>query len=1127
MWLQVWGKNVNIMLHLYSLNHLLAHRKLTNMLRKILQLLLVLMLPAFAIAQTTTSSMSGVIKTATGEPLIGATVTAIHEPTGTVYKTQTRSGGRFDMTNMNPGGPYTVEVSFVNFTTDKRTDVYLNLGETYKLDAALKDKANELAGVEVSSARAGTSGKGGTQVSISSEKLATLPTVGRNITDYLRAVPQARIMHGTEGTISIAGQNNRYNAFYIDGALNNDVFGLAASGTNGGQANIPPISLDAIEQIQVAISPYDASLSGFTGGGINAITKSGTNQVRGTAYYLFRNESLSGKTPTGLKANATKLPDFNDRTYGLSIGGPIIKNKLFFFVNGEIVRFERPQTFDTSKYSGNTKGAALLALRDTLLKRYAYEPGGFIDNPEKVNADRINAKIDWNINTNNKFTFTYRYNKGERFNTTSSSSSTINFYNDGYIFPTKTSTYIGELRSVLSKNMSNRLLVNFANVNDDRGPLGSPFPRVSITDGSGRIIFGPDNSSTINLLTQKNYNLLDAVRLNLGKHVLTLGTDDELNDDYNAFIQNTWGNYTYNNLTDFYNNAKPSAYSVGYPLVDNKQDETTAAAAKFKTARVAFFLNDEYKPNENLTLNFALRADKFWFVTTPATDSFTNNVAIPKFSQYYDMEGARSGLKPKIPVSLSPRIGFVYRIPEENVTVRGGIGYFTGRVPLVWPAGIYNNNGIYQGSFTANSSQNAAALNTIRFRSDPYNQWRASDVGIALSKGGLNLISAKFKLPKILRTTLAVDKRFGKGWTATVEGIFSKNVNEIYYTNINILPPVGRSTGPGSRVVYPLSVTIPLVGANNPYDNAILLTNNHNDNKGFSYNFTFSLDKRFQRGFGFNMNYSYGESVVVHEQTSSVNLSQWRFIETVDGRNNIGRSFSDFSPGHRVFATVSKKFTYAKKMLATTVSLVYTGQSGAPFSYVYSQGSGANPGPTRDDPSGGNDLIYIPTSGDIQTYLNNAQFVNNTVSGVVYTPAQQAAALETYIQNNRYLSKHRGQFADRNGDRLPFTHILDLRIAQDFNVKVGAKRIQFQVTYDIFNFTNFLNRDWGRTYFLGNDNITMMIFNGYKNATTDLTPVYRFNPTLAQPQSIANVSTTTIPSLSPRWSSQLGFRINF
>jgi hypothetical protein len=605
---------------------------------------------------------------------------------------------------------------------------------------------------------------------------------------------------------------------------------------------------------------------------------------------------------------------------------------------------------------------------------------------------------------------------------------------------------------------------------------------------------------------------------------MQVGTDDELNNDYNAFIQNTFGNYSYNNITDFYNNAKPSAYSVGYPLIDNKQDETTNAAAKFKTARVAFFINDEIRPNENLTFNLGLRADKFWFVTTPATDPFTNDSALAKFSQYYDLQGARSGLKPNIPVSISPRAGFTWRFPDQKLTLRGGLGLFSGRIPLVWPAGIFNNNGIFQGSFTANSSQNAAALNTIRFRPDPSNQWRAGDVGISLSKGGLNLVSKEFKLPKVFRTSLAFDKQFGKGWTISTEGIFTHNVNEIYYTNINILPPTGTSLGAGSRTVYPLNLLIPIrSNGSNPYDNAILLTNNKGP-KGFSYNLIFTIDKRFQRGFAFNASWSYGESMVVNEGTSSVNLSQWRFIETVNGRNLITRSFSDFSPGHKINAFISKKFEYLNKALATTISLFYTGQSGAPFSYVYSQGSGSNPGPVRDDPSGGNDLIYIPTASEIQ----GMTFLSNTVSGVTYTAAQQQAALESYIQNNKYLNSHRGQFSERNTDRLPFTNILDLKLAQDINLKVSGKVYSFQVTWDVFNFTNMLNRNWGRTYFLSNDNISVIQFAGYVNANTNLTPQYRFNPTLAQPQSLANLSSSNAaPIFNPRWSSQIGFRINF
>ena len=336
------------------------------MLKRILWLFLAFFaMGQFLNAQNTTSNVTGFVKSDNGEPLVGATVKVTHIPTGTVYTTITKNQGKYDLGNLNPGGPYSFQVSFVNFQTFKRDEIYLALGESSNQDFQLTNKPEELTTVVVTTSRASQS-KGGVETSIGRDRVANLPTVGRNISDLLRTVPQAKLDRRNEGAIAIAGQNNRYNAFYIDGALNNDVFGLAASGTNGGQANIPPISLDAIDQIQVSISPYDASLSGFTGGGINAITRSGTNTFSGSAYYLFRNQRLAGITPTGLKEVAAKLPEFTDKTTGFRFGGPLIKNKLFFFLNGEIVRFERPQVFDVSRYSGATNRAGLIALADTL-----------------------------------------------------------------------------------------------------------------------------------------------------------------------------------------------------------------------------------------------------------------------------------------------------------------------------------------------------------------------------------------------------------------------------------------------------------------------------------------------------------------------------------------------------------------------------------------------------------------------------------------------------------------------------------------------------------------------------------------------------------------------------------------
>lgn len=1023
------------------------------------------------------------------------------------------------MSNMNPGGPYTLEVSFTGFQTQTKTDIYLALGETGKYDYVMVDKSTVLTEVTVSGTRAIVTARGGTETSIGRDKLQNLPTVGRNIYDFLRAVPQAKL-GAQEGAVSIAGQNNRYNAFFIDGAVNNDVFGLSNSGTNGGQANVVPISIDAIDQFQVVLSPYDASIGNFTGGGINAITRSGTNRVDGSVYYFYRDQSTTGKTPTGTKANATRLANFKTKTYGFRIGGPIVPNKLFYFVSAEKQQDIRPQPFDATTYTGNTKGQALYDLRNYVLNTYKYDIGDFVNNPEEVNADRFTVKLDWSINSKNRLSLSHRYTNGVRINTSQSSNGTINYYNNGFKFPTNTNSSSLELKSNVGNGSSNRLLVTFTKVEDNRDPITAAFPRVTIRDGSGSLIFGPDNSSTQNLLVQNNFTIFDAFKFNAGKHFMTVGTDNEINASNNVFIQNTYGNYTYTNITDFYTNAKPQQYQVGYSLLDNDNTDNTRAAAKFRTARVGFFFNDELRVNDKLTLNFGIRADKVVFLTKPIADAFTNDVAIPVFSKYYDLQGGKTGEIAKVPFSISPRMGYTWKLPEQNIVIRGGFGIFTGRVPLVWPGGVYNNNGVTSGGFLSNSSQNANALNTIRFRPDPYNQWKGSDVGITLAKGAINLMSSKFRMPKLFRLSTAVDKNLGRGWTFTTELIYSANINEIYYQNVNLLPPIGKSVGAGARDIYPATNVIPITNGTNPYTNVILLSNNKKA-KGYSYNFTVGINKKYTNGFSFDLNYTYGNSMVVNEGTSSVNNSQWQFMESVNGRNSLGLSTSDFDLGHRIFAFVSKKLTYAKKSLATTVSLVYTGQSGAPFSYIY----GSAPFVRDAAVSGGvtSDLIYIPTKAEIasMTFLSNT--VGSGSSAITYTPAQQAAAFDAYIDNDKYLRKHRGEFAGRNGGRLPFTHVIDLKIAQDISMKISGKHIKFQLTYDVFNFTNMISRRWGRNYFLSNDQFSLINFAGFKSAS-DLTPQFRFNPQLNTPY---NISTTPTPAYSARWVSQIGVRINF
>jgi hypothetical protein len=499
-----------------------------------------------------------------------------------------------------------------------------------------------------------------------------------------------------------------------------------------------------------------------------------------------------------------------------------------------------------------------------------------------------------------------------------------------------------------------------------------------------------------------------------------------------------------------------------------------------------------------------LRADQTVFLTKPKEDRFFNDSAIAKISQFYDLEGARSGQKTKILLAISPRIGFVYKIPDENLTVRGGIGLFSGRIPLVWPGGVYNNNGISLAGIRASN---------VAFRGNPFGQYTASDLSlpVASPSGQIDLMTREFKMNKVLRASLAADKSFSGGWKLTFEGILTKNINEIDYKRVDILPPARLSAGAGARNVYDLSGSFARQIAfrsngTNPYTGVYLLRNNTGD-KGFSFNFTFTVDKAWSNGFAFNANYSFGESIVLNEGTSSQNNSQWRFMESVNGRNFTDLSRSDFSLGHRFNAYIAKKFSYLKNRLASTITFTYNGQSGNPYSYVYAVGF------VRDlDNSEDNDLIYVPRNSSEIVFVQNGSL----------SPAQQWELLNSYIENDKHLRNRRGQFAERNGARLPFQHVIDFKFQQDFNVKFGKKTYQLQLSYDIFNFTNMLNSKWGRQYFVTNDNFQLLRFNSFASAT-DFTPRFTFTPpTNGRPYNISDGVFN-----SSRWTSQIGVRLNF
>ena len=1103
--------------------------------KKILQLLLAsIALPIAIHAQITTGNISGTVKASEGAAVLaGATVEALHEPTGTKYKTIARKDGRYDIPNVNGGGPYTIKASYVGFETSVKEEVMITVGESYTYNILLNDIKKQGQAVTVTGTRAAAA-KNGSETTIGRDKLANAPSVGRNLSDFVRFTPQVKITG--DGGISVGGQNNRFNSFLIDGATNNDVFGLSATGTNGGQAGTPPISIDAIEQIVVKVSDFDASIGNFTGGAINAITRGGSNTVSGSLYTYYRNETMTGRAPvqtlkfgSNTEYEYAKAVKFQNKTFGFRIGGPIIKNKLFFFINAETQNDERPQPFDPSSYRGSALGDGTLnALVNTLKTTYGYDPGEFANNPDLIDRFNVNTRFDWNVNDKNKVTATYRYTNVERVNPGRSSANAINFYNGSQLFPSVTNSGSVELKTKFNNRNNNSLRVSFTNVNDNRGFTGNPFPAVTIFDGTANINFGNEISSTANLLKQNIINIFESYRVYKGKHNINIGFDMDLNKTYNLFINRAHGFYQYNNIDSFLQNRTPARYRAGFSLVDGGKvgDEATNSAAEFNSMRLGIFLNDDIRVNDDLTISLGVRADKFQFFTDAPVDPFWRDSASRTIKAAgYDLEGAVAGQLPSSRFMISPRFGFKYNIPEQGFTFRGGTGLFTGRTPLVWPGGVYQNTGITIGSVDINSASQLFGLG-VKFNPNVNAQPTNASLfgGNPLPSGDLNLVAKDYKVPMVWKTTLAADKKLGNGWTASVETEFVKNVYETDWQNLSIfkgINPIANSTtvvtttGPGPRQAIVGNPNIQQrAGANTrPYTGIYLIRNTPNQT-GYAYNFTVKIDKAMMNNIAFNASYSYGSSFVNNEGTSSVNASNWINMEKVGNRNTMGRTTSDFALGHRILGYISKKFVYSKGLRSTTVSLVYTGQSGSPVSYTYSGNGYAGDGAAN------NDLVYIPASrAELATML----FTSNTVNGVIYTPAQQQDMFWELIESNKYLSSRKGQFTERNGSRLPFTNQLDLKIQQDFNFKVKGRTRSVQIGLDMFNFTNFLNAGWGRQFFAGFDQVAIVNSNGLAAGNI---PQYRFNP-INTPRLPFNFSDGVNPFNNSRWVGQATVRLNF
>lgn len=1075
----------------------------------------------------TTSSMNGRVTDDKGEALIGANVIATHVPSGTTYGNATDLDGYYRIPGMRVGGPYKIVISYTGFEDQVKEGIYLTLGQSFKYDGGLKEAAVAIDVITVAASRNDVfdGNRTGQQTIIDENTINAIPTVSRSIADFARLNPLASIDEGADGfSISIAGQNNRYNAIYIDGAVNNDVFGLAGSGTNGGQTGAGPVSIDAIEQFQVSVAPFDVRQSGFAGGAVSAVTRSGTNNFEGSAYYFLRNETLAGKTPVyGDGVTRRRLPDFSAKTYGARLGGPIIKNKLFFFANVEIQDDVIPEPFDFNNYTGASNRRSAIDSLLTKLDSYGYNPGTFENNATSIERTFVLGKLDWNINQSNKLTLRHSVNSIDNLEARNSTTTFLGFENGSEYFPSVTNSTALELNTLFGSKASNNLTIGFTSVRDDRDAFGDPFPTVVINDGAGRSMqFGAEPFSTANRLDQDVLTITDNFSIYKGKHTITLGTHNEYYKVANLFIRQNYGQYTFASLSDFLNDRAPIRFDRSYSQVDNVTGDDSKAIAAFKGFQFGLYAQDEIQLSNKLKVTIGLRADMPVFPDdVPVNQNFNENT-IPKIEALYGadaLKGAVTGEFIDPQLMISPRLGFNYDFTGEQKTqLRGGLGIFNSRLPLVWPGGSYNNFGF---NVSGVSYTTPAAIGSIRFNPDVNNQPPGSiDLNNPRPGGQIDLFAKNFKIPQIFRSNLALDKKLG-GFVVTVEGLYSKTLNNVFYQNLNLRPSTATLSGTGdTRPTFNQGSRI------EPTYTGIFLASN--TNKGYTYNLALTLTRPITKGVGGTIGYSYGDSYSLNDGTSSQNNSQWQGYKNIQGLNYQGNAQrSNFASGHRLFAQLSiRKELF--KTLGAQLSIFYNGQQGQPYSYTYADfGSGnASSSLVNDGAFANNNLIYVPRD------QNDIKLLPLTASGVTYTADQQWQILNSFIENDKSLSEARGTYIERNSVFNPWSHIVDLKgIVDIYNgFSEGKLKHSLQLTVDVFNFTNMLGgifeKDWGKIYFADNfDNFTLLSYAGVVTGTT--TPQYRLNPVIAQGKKPWDNRFDDSGIRSSRWQMQVGLRYSF
>ncbi len=1002
----------------------------------------------------TTAGLNGLILDQIGEALPSANIIAVHVPSGTTYGANSRVDGRFYIPGMRVGGPYTVTVSYVGFEKQVQENIFLTLGVSTDTKFTMREKNIEIGEVTVFAQRDAifSSDRTGAATSVGIEALQTLPTISRRIGDFTRLTPQA------SGS-SFAGQDNRLNNITVDGSYFNNSFGLA--GQPGDRTGVSPISLDAIEQVQVNIAPYDVRQGNFVGAGVNTVTKSGTNEFSGSAYYQFRNESLVG---TKAKDLDFVQGTFNYSQVGLRLGGPILQNKLFFFLSFEKDALTEPGT----TYMANTGGQPIVgnttrvlasdldALSSFLKSKFGYETGSYQGYDHKTPAARFIFKLDYNLDDHNKLTVRYNHLDSETdvllsnssslgFGSRRSSLTALNFQNSNYSIMENIRSVIGEWNSMIGDNMSNNLIIGYTFQDESRGSRGSFFPMVDILNGGSTYTsFGFEPFTPNNELRYSSLQFQNNFTIYGDKHNFTFGVSAEKYKSENIFFPGSQSVYVYNSLADFYTDANAYLNGTTSPVTLRRfqvrwsnQPGMEKPIQPLEVFYTGIYAQDEWQVTRDLKWTFGIRFDVPFF-----GDTGFKNAAVDNLTFRDENGNAVKYATAKLPdanILFSPRVGFNWDVSGDRSTqVRGGTGIFTGRPAYVWISNQIGNNGVLTGFEQLDNTK-------LRpFNPDPnkYKPNPATITGAPASSYELAFTNPNFDFPQIWRTNFAVDQRLPFGLVGTTELLYSRDVNGIYYINANLKQPNTKFSGADNRPRWTTGNRI-----NSNITSAIVLKN---QSEGYSYSLSASLEKPFSNGLFAKVAYNYGVSKNTVD-AGSIAFGSWNNNQHSGDPNNPGVGFSTNYSGHRVFATVSYRKEYFD-FGATTISLFWEGYSPGTGTFAFS-------GDLNGDGGTSNDLIYIPRNA---AEMNFEQFTATT-AGVTktFTVQDQIAAFEAYINQDKYLSANRGKYAERNAVLLPMVYRVDLGIVQELFTNILSKRNSLQFRVDVLNFGNLLNKDWG------------------------------------------------------------------